>query len=253
MNGLGVGICCAVLTHRPIDIAGADDEKAERDTFGFSLDHSEKEDEEAEEDALRTQAMKEGVAALKDYLKKHEREVPPPPPLQPDPNVVGAAVRELGVPGLESLVKTLAVQLNIDWGRTARYAFAAFLFGKYGAVPAWRPFLLALVPGVFLLQLRAFRYGAKIAWETMAVSPLVGGFSSALLSAPQQVLLTFDERDYLARLYGSGDMPPAIGPSGVEGMEEDGLDEDEEEQGDDDEEEGYEEGEEEDMEDEEDE
>lgn len=184
--------------------------------------------------------MKEEVAALKDYLKKHEREVPPPPPLQPDPNILGAAVRELGVPGLESLVKTLAVQLNIDWGRTARYAFAAFLFGKYGAVPAWRPFLLALVPGVFLLQLRAFRYGAKVAWESMAVSPLVGGFSSALLSAPQQVLLTFDERDYLARLYGAEDMPPAIGPSGVEGEEDDAeglLEEDDEEEAEEDEDE----------------
>ena len=184
--------------------------------------------------------MKDEVAALKDYLKRHEKEVPPPPPLEPDPNVVGGAVRELGVPGLEGLVKTVALQLNIDWGRTTRYAFAAYLFGKYGAVPAWRPFLLALVPGVFILQLRAFRYGAKVAWETMAVSPLVGGFSSALLSAPQQVLLTFDEKEYLAKLYGAKDLPPAIGPpvTAEDGEEEydDEEEEDEEEEEDDDDE-----------------
>lgn len=213
---------------------GGDEEGAEEeeDPFNLSLDgsSSESDADEAEKQQLRTQAMKDEIAALKDYLKKHEREVPPPPPLQPDPNAVAAAVRELGVPGLEALVKTLAVQLNIDWGRTARYAFAAYLFGKYGAVPAWRPFLLALVPGVFLLQLRAFRYGAKVAWESMAVSPLVGGFSSALLSAPQQVLLTFDEKEYLARLYGAKDMPPAIGGV-VRGEEGEGEGEEGEEDG----------------------
>jgi hypothetical protein len=228
-----------------------DGDEAEEDGIDASFDDEEEEEEEEEEEkaeeALRTQAMKDEIAALKDFLKKHEREVPPPPPLEPDPNVVGAAVRELGVPGLESLVKTVALQLNIDWGRTARYAFAAFLFGKYGAVPAWRPFLLALVPGVFLLQLRAFRYGAKVAWESMAVSPLVGGFSSALLSAPQQVLLTFDEKEYLARLYGARDMPPAIGPPAVEEEEEE-EEEGWEQAGDADEEEEWEEEEEEDEE-----
>ncbi len=192
--------------------------------------------------------MKDEVAALKDYLKKHEKEVPPPPPVEPDPNVIGAAVRELGIPGLESFVKAVALQLNIDWGRTARYAFAAYLFGRYGAVPAWRPFLLALVPGVFLLQLRAFRYGAKVAWESMAVSPLVGGFSSALLSAPQQVLLTFDEPEYLAKLYGPKEMPPAIGPPVREGAGEgEGEEEGDEEY---DEEDDYEEEDEEDDDDE---
>ena len=100
-------------------------------------DEEEEEEDNEEEDDIenelaKTRTMKDEILSLKEYLKQHEREVAPPPPIQPDPNPVSAIIRELGVPGLEGLVKTLAVQLNLDWGRTCRYAFAAYLFGKFG-------------------------------------------------------------------------------------------------------------------------
>jgi len=214
-----------------------------RPTEGEEDEEEDEEDEEEGGEEARTRRMKDEVIMLKEYLKQHEQEMPPPSPVKPNPYLISAVVRELGVPGLEEIVKSLAVQLNFDWGRTCRYAFAAYLFGKFGAQGPWKPLLLCMVPGVFLLQLKPFRYGAKVAWEMMAVSPLVGGFSSALLSAPQQVLLTFDEQAYLERLYGEGGgvVPPPMGPppsmsdlrgaGGGRGEEEDDEYEDDEDEG----------------------
>jgi hypothetical protein len=179
--------------------AGEDEEEEDEEGEGQAGE----EDEEDEE--IRSATMKQEIQDLQQYMKQHYRKLPDTKLVVEDVGMLRGIVRDLDSPQLEHWLRLTATHLHMDVVRTARFSLAFFLFGYFGAQGATRAFLLAMVPGIFFLNLRSIRLGQKVAWELFRISPFAAGFFSALLSAPQQVILTLDEDAYVQKLYGDAE------------------------------------------------
>jgi len=112
-------------------------------------------------------------------------------------------------------------ELNMDWLATIKAAFIAFFFGRFGATGWGRVFLYAMVPAVFFVQLRKFRLYQKVVWEYLALSKLNSGWLFGLISAPQQVLLTYDDDKFDEEVYQKV-KAKALEDISLEGEEEEG-------------------------------
>jgi hypothetical protein len=154
--------------------------------------------EDEEEEMSCSVSMKAGYDRLLRHFRATEKSTSGPEP--PDPSI---EVKAMGP--LHELFRPLAKQLDIEWGNSVRMGFFLFLCARYGVGGSTRAFLSRLlVPLVFFYQTRWAKVLRKFAWNVVPVIPGLAETIEALLPAPEQLLIKFDEDAYIERLYGKG-------------------------------------------------
>ncbi|KAG5177578.1 hypothetical protein JKP88DRAFT_270694 [Tribonema minus] len=136
-------------------------------------------------------APKEGDGGVRDG----ELPLPPLPPAGP----------------LHEVLRPVAMQLDVDWKNSLMMAFFVALCAKFGAFsPTLRAMRLLGIALIFVAKLRPVKYGIKVAYNKLRDLPFITDIIVALLPAPDQVLLQFDEKAYVQKLY--GDAGPKFRP-----------------------------------------
>ncbi|CAM9611488.1 unnamed protein product, partial [Phaeothamnion confervicola] len=126
---------------------------------------------------------------------------------------------------LHEVLRPLAKQFDIEWDNTVRMAVFLIICGRFGAEGRFRELsTVMLVPAVFLYQTRWAKMAYKLLFNLVPLVPGLAELVVALLPAPQQALLLFDDEAYVRRLYGAGGpkLPAAavaVRAAGEEGWE----------------------------------
>lgn len=142
--------------------------------------------------------MRQDMEATKEYIKSLFKE-----PARSDN---GDEDFPTPPPGLfHEQLRPLVKQFDVEWKNTLNLAFFLYLCAKFGVEgPLVSVARTCLVPLLFLFQLRAVKFIQKIGWNLIPVVPGLAETIVALLPAPEQMLLTFDEQAYVRNLYGPG-------------------------------------------------
>ncbi|CAM9630681.1 unnamed protein product [Chrysoparadoxa australica] len=125
------------------------------------------------------------------FLHRTAKQVPPTEPV------------EVQHGPLHTLLRPLARELDIDWGNTTRVAFFLYVCAKFGANGRLQGIGTSmLIPFVFLYQTRRAKVLRKIVWNLLPMVPSLPHLLEALLTAPERLLMQFDEEAYVKELYG---------------------------------------------------
>ncbi|CAM9224603.1 unnamed protein product [Discosporangium mesarthrocarpum] len=104
---------------------------------------------------------------------------------------------------LHEVLRPLAKRLDVNWAQSVRVAVFIFVCARFGSQGALREVTTALlIPLVFVAQTRWARVMRKTIWGVIPLVPGLPQLIVGFLQAPEQVLLTLDEDQYVMNLYG---------------------------------------------------